>query len=416
MKKLLLISYYFPPCGGAPVQRWLRLLPHLIQRGYEITVITTRDGDYPFIDESLMAQIPPSVRVVRTSVWTTGKLWKLVFGPGKRQPYGNLSEPGMGLLMRALVWIRINLIIPDIRIIWNPSAYRAALREIRTRAYDAVITTGPPHSTHLVGMKLKKQHGLRWIADFRDPLSEIHYLKLARPVALTRLLYRALERRIMHNTDLLLTVSENIKDKLPTGNKMVLYNAYDPQDFQQLEYVAAREFRIKYVGQITAGQDFNLLRSFARRIVELPGYVLSFIGTRLSSAELELLNPTQSTQIKAVGFVSHQEAVKELVHAEALLLIVNDTAGSAGILTTKLFEYLASGTPILCFSPVHGEAAQVIEDSNAGKVFTYKQMDEAFVWLTRLQPGTKNTDKIDSYSVVHQADKLSDAITGLFCD
>lgn len=413
MTRLLLITYYFPPCGGAPVQRWLRLLPHLVNRGCEITVITTQEGDYPFIDKSLIQRIPESVKVIRTPVYNTSRLWKLIFGSGSNQPYGTLSSQNMSFIHKILLWTRLNIIIPDIRIIWNPSAYKAAAEEIKAGVYDAIITTGPPHSTHFVGMRLKKNLHVPWIADFRDPFREIHYLNLANPSLLTRQIYRKLEIKLVAAADLVLTVSESIKKRLPDGNKVVIFNAYEPQDFSGFSYLESPMFRVKYVGQITAGQDFRLITEFARKVCDLSGYDLTFIGTRLNSQQQNQLSTTHKDRIRITGFVAHDQAVKELVDADALLLIVNDTIGSSGILTTKLFEYLASRTLILCISPVMGEAARIIEQCGAGKVFTYKQIDDAIAWIASLTKGTKHDGNIDPYSVEYQADKLIDEFNRL---
>ncbi|MGC9362669.1 MAG: glycosyl transferase, partial [Candidatus Syntrophosphaera sp.] len=152
--RLLLITYYFPPCGGASVQRWLKWLPDLVEKGFDVTVLTTLDGDYPARDESLLREIPPEVEVLRISTPKFSKFWKIMFGSDKTIPYGDLSPDSKdGFLRRVLIWTRLNLIIPDMRRIWNPRAYKAALAHLREKPADVLITTGPPHSTHLIGLK-----------------------------------------------------------------------------------------------------------------------------------------------------------------------------------------------------------------------------------------------------------------------
>lgn len=154
--RLLLITYYFPPCGGSTVQRWLKWLPILVEQGFEVTVLTTKDGDYPVYDESLLAEIPPEVTVIRTKTFKFEKIWKIFTGNKRPIPYGNISKnKEQNLINRILIWIRLNLIIPDIRKFWNPSALKKAIDYLRITPVDYVITTGPPHSTHLIGLKLK---------------------------------------------------------------------------------------------------------------------------------------------------------------------------------------------------------------------------------------------------------------------
>ena len=176
--KILLLSYYFPPCGGAAVQRWLRFSRALVKQGHSLTVITTEDGDYPYMDESLLAKLPPKLKVLRSRPLGFGRLWSIL--GQKHLPYGSLrTEIRDSFITKLLYWLRLNLIVPDLRIGWNPSAYKLAEKELKADRYDYVISTGPPHSTHLIGLKLKRRYGIQWRTDFRDPMSDIYYLKLS---------------------------------------------------------------------------------------------------------------------------------------------------------------------------------------------------------------------------------------------
>ncbi len=169
--KILLITYYFPPCGGAAVQRWLRFIRILTQKGVQLKVVTTLDGDYPYRDESLLSEIPPSVQIYRSKPFSFSKLWS--FLGQKELPYGSLqNKENDSILKKILYWLRLNFIVPDMRIGWNPAAYKSALRVLRQDKFDYIITTGPPHSTHLVGGN-KKTLCIQWRTDFRDPMAEI---------------------------------------------------------------------------------------------------------------------------------------------------------------------------------------------------------------------------------------------------
>ncbi len=358
-KKLLLISYYFPPCGGAAVQRWLRLLPALVDKGYQVTVITTENGDYPHIDTSLLAKVPSEIKVLRSRPFSFTHIWRAL--GQKELPYGSLEHKKEdGLLKRALYWIRLNVIIPDARIGWNGSAYKLALTELRTADYDGVITTGPPHSTHLIGYKLKQKHGVRWFSDFRDPWSEIYYLQLGKPSKLTMLAHKYLEAKVIKNSDAVLVVSKAIAHALPAGNKAVLYNGYSAEDFTEHKYQKSDKFRIKYVGQLTAGQNIQPLKQALQACKELAEIELSFIGT----GEV----PAFTQPVRKMPFVPHREAIREIVNAELVVLVINDYQGFEGMLTTKLFEYIAARTPILCISKPGGEAEELINRTNSGLV------------------------------------------------
>lgn len=357
LKKLLLISYYFPPCGGAAVQRWLRFIDALDKRGVQVTVITTKDGDYPYRDESLVTKLPKGIKVLRSKPLGFSSIWRM-FG-NKELPYGSLKTSQTdSILKRIAYWIRLNLVVPDMRLGWNNSAYHLAEQELITNNYDMVITTGPPHSTHLIGMKLKDRFGVRWCTDFRDPWSEIYYLKLSPPSQVTMMLHRYLEKKVISKADVNYIVSSGIANTLPAGRKVILYNGYNPQDFAGKEYCSTDTFRIKYVGQLTAGQNPAPLFTALEQLQDKTSIELSFIGTR------EV--PPSSFKLKQVPFTKHDSAIDEMVNAELLVLIINYYPGNEGMLTTKLFEYIASRTPILCIAEPGGEAESIISQSDSG--------------------------------------------------
>jgi glycosyltransferase involved in cell wall biosynthesis len=359
MCKLLLITYYFPPCGGAAVQRWLRFISALERRGVQVTVITTKDGDYPYRDESLLAKLSPQLKVLRSRPLSFGNLWHKL--GQKELPYGSLdSQPGDSWLKKALYWLRLNLIVPDMRLGWNSGAFKLAIDELKRNYYDVVFTSGPPHSTHLIGYKLKRLYGINWSTDFRDPWSDIYYLKLNPPSRLTMMLHKHLERKIISNANCNYIVSRSISEALPEGKKIILYNGFEPADFEGLSYQRTAKFRIKFVGQLTAGQDVKPLLGALAELKSLADLEFSIIGTRDF--------PATEIPIRKMPFLPHHEALNELVNAELLVLIINDYEGNKGMLTTKLFEYIASRTPILCLAQPGGEAEEIIIKSQSGVV------------------------------------------------
>jgi len=366
MKHILLITYYFPPCGGAAVQRWVRFLPLLIEAGFSVTVLTTNDGDFPVRDESLVSKIPESVKVIRTKTPVFGGVWRSLFGKNSQVPYGNIKpSKNSSLLENMMLWVRINLIVPDARVIWNHHAKKAAKKIMITEKIDWVITTGPPHSTHIVGLSLKKHYNVKWIADFRDPWTQIFYLKGKSQNAIIRLINQGLEKAVVGEADKVLVVSELIANQLPRGEKAVLYNGFNKKDFDATKYRVSDKFRIKYIGQITEGQNMEAMLQFLSEFVKKKQiYDVSFwfIGTQSYFAG------DYSFPIEKSGFIPHNKAVQEMTDADLLVLLINQYDDNMGMVTTKLFEYLASGTPILCIGPVNGEAAKVIKQAQAGFV------------------------------------------------
>ncbi len=382
MKKLLLITYYFPPAGGPAVQRWLRFLKYLPGLGWEVTVITTQKGDYPFIDESLLAEVPMTINVIRTKTPTFGNLFHLFTGNKEKNiPYGSLNNSHNDRFAKKLLfWMRLNLIAPDARVIWNKYAYKAASIELNNGGYEAVITTGPPHSTHLVGRKLKRNYNINWITDFRDPWSNIFYLQLANSGKIANSVNRKLEKRVIEEADLNLVVSKQISDQLPEGNKKILPNGFDAARFSKIPYHSSNRFRIKFIGSLTQGQT---LEPFVKA---LDFFVKSQMGENI---ELELTGdfherPYLAEYIVYQPFTLHKNALDKMRNAELLLLPINTYTGASGMLTTKLFEYIGSNTPILCFGPSEGAAAEMLRDYGAGITCDYSNQSVILSYLEKL--------------------------------
>ncbi len=402
--KILLITYYFPPCGGAAVQRWLRFCRYLLQRGIAVTVLSSLGGDYPFTDPSLMAKLPTGLKVIRAKAPGMQKVWKRLSRSKSSLPYGDIAKARMGIMAKILVWLRLNFIYPDLRVFWNPAAYRAALNELSRDRYDVIISTGPPHSTHFIAYKLFRKLGLDWYTDFRDPWLDIHYLKLNPPSRLSRYIHKRMESKILQSAKGNFIISEAIADSLPPADKTILYNGYDPLDFQALEHHPSSLFRVKYVGQLTAGQDPDLFVKLSQALTR--EHELSFIGTELGDDQLLQLRSSLGNRLRHISFCPHAEALQEMVDSDLLILIINEYSGNKGVLTTKLFEYLAAGSPILCFGPADGAAAKVIQDTSSGITYSPQEISEAANWVNKLVPGHRNEGNIERYSVATQIDTL----------
>jgi len=409
MKKLLLITYYFPPCGGASVQRWLRLLPHLVSAGFNITILTTNEGDYPQRDESLLDLIPSEVKVIRTFTPIFGKLWKSLTDKDEPLPYGNLKiSETSSILKKTMFWFRLNTVYPDARVIWNPFARKQAIQLIKNESFDWIVTTGPPHSTHLIGMYLKKRFKVKWLADFRDPWTQIYYLKGNKQNSFVRQLNKRLENKVVRTADVNLVVSQSIANQLPDGNKTVFYNGFASEQFKNILYQKSDNFRIKFIGQLTEGQDINSLLDFISEITKhnsLSDITFSFIGTAFRKPE------KYDFPILMTRFLPHEKALTEMVNSELLILLINKYTDNQGMLTTKLFEYVAAKTPILCIGPTDGEAAMIVNSSGSGIVHEELEPEiEAFILnlYQNWQSGNpvRNDHDISQWSAGHQIRSL----------
>ena len=431
MNKILLITYYWPPCGGVSVQRWLKFSKYLLQKGYNSTIITTLDGDYPYVDESLVDTIPSEIKVLRTYTPTFKKLFRLLVGRNEKLPFGSLNtSKSDSFLKKVLYFLRSQLVYPDARVVWNRYAFKAASKELKSGDYTAVITTGPPHSTHLVGLKLKKKYNIKWIADFRDPWTQIYYYQESgRRNQLINYLDKNLEKKVLIKADATITISQGISNCFEEKIKHIIHNGFDHDDYLNKTYTKNEKFRIKFVGALTDSRKDEVIctlawiNDFAQKsnCIDIE---FTLIGSYIDySNDFEELFPFIS--FKNTGFINHSSVIQECVDSELLLLVINNTANNLGILTYKIFEYIGSRTYILGVGPENCDAKMILNEITAGELFDYEAKDLFTNRFSELyqnwQNGEclKNKNDVDKYSVLKLSEKyielLLEIIGGLKC-
>lgn len=375
-KKILIIVYYWPPSGGAGVQRWLKFVKYLPQFDWEPTVVTTKKGDYPVIDESLLLEVPEKVRVVQTKTPSFLKLFNKTSDDSL--PYGSLEYgENDSFIKKIAIWFRRNIIVPDARKLWNKYAYRSAKKLIELNDYQAVVTSGPPHSTHLVGLKLKKKYKINWIVDFRDPWTNIDYLKNIKRLKLTDKYDLKLERKVKNNCDKLMAVNDQIIAELNVEEKsVVITNGYDEDDFKNLKREDSSTLNINYFGNITIERNpLILLKAINMLLKEKKCEIsLNFWGMITKEIKDKLAEHDVYEIVRIHSYLPHSEILQKMLHSSILLLIINNVPGNVGITTGKIFEYLGAKRPILGIGPTDGEAAKLIKNASSGKMFEYDNM------------------------------------------
>ncbi|WP_372774661.1 glycosyltransferase family 4 protein [Mangrovibacterium sp.] len=413
MKKVLIITYYWPPSGGAGVQRWLKFSKYLPEFGVQPVVLTVDavQASYAQTDSSLVKEVPESIEVHRTDTFELYNLYKKLSGK-KEIPYGGFAnegkETGMQKLAKA---IRGNFFIPDPRKGWNRYAYRKAVELIRENGIETVITTSPPHSTQLIGLKLKKKLGVRWIADMRDPWTDIYYYKELYHTALARRIDRLLELKVLRNADQIVTVSEDMKrifnDKLSGSESeskfMVIPNGYDEEDFAQHVDAEKEKYVITYTGTISEAYDID---GFLEALVALPSdlqnrLLLRFVGKVPATITAKVERKCPSLQTELVGYVDHRKSVNYLLKSSMQLLVIPKVENNKGIITGKFFEYLASGNPVLAIGPANGDLDQLIRETGCGKLFEYDDVAAMLQFLTLSMSGEQiaaSKEKAQAYS------------------
>ncbi len=413
MKKILIITYYWPPAGGAGVQRWLRMCKYLPDVGVESTVLTVNDEDatYPVRDPSLLAEVPDGIKVVRTKSFEPLKLYSKLLGQS-RLPHGGFNNVDTSTLGSKLSrWVRGNLFIPDARRGWNRYALPEAERIIREQGISTVITTGPPHSTHLVGMTLKKKLGVRWVADFRDPWTDIYYYDQLLHTARAAARDAALELAVLREADVVLAVCPSnaalFREKLGAnaGKVQVLTNGFDESDFPKRQKPADDGIlKIGYTGTIAL--SYNPIPVF--KILATLGipWQLNIAGSVAPEVKEGIAGLGLADKVNYLGYLPHAASLQVLMGSNVLLHMLPDTDKNRMGTTGKLFEYIGSGVPILNIGPKEGDAAIFIEDAGAGATFGRGEGDGVLGFLNHLKKseihGSEGSKKFTGKELVNK--------------
>ena len=383
-KKILIITYYWPPSGGSGVQRWMYFAFHLQQMGYEPVVLTVDEklASYKFTDKSFEEKVK-HIRSVKTHSREPFGLYSRMIGAKRQEaiPLGFSGESNPGLRKKIGRFIRGNFFIPDARVGWVRPALNAARKLLRQEKFQCIVTTGPPHSAHLIGLRLKKDFDIKWIADFRDPWSELYYNKMLYRTHAAENYDRSLEMKVLKNSDLLLTVGPSMKELLAnkTGidrNKVhYIYNGFDADALLNLKKSAQTDlFTILHLGILSDNQPISgfleALKQFHKINPDAFSKIrLQLIG-KISPAILEeIKSSTPFLKTEVLEYVPHSKALQYMTDADLLFNSLAATDQGKYLISGKLMEYLATGNPVLCLGEPDGDAAQLLSGFSDAKVF-----------------------------------------------
>lgn len=394
-KKVLLITYYWPPSGGAGVQRWLKFSKFLPSLGILPVVVTVdeKKASYPVLDHSLGKEVPDDVQVFRTNTFEPFELYKKFTGK-KEIPFAGFANEGTpSFFQRLSRFIRGNLFIPDARKGWNKYALKVAEQLIRKHGITTVITTSPPHSTQLIGLALKQKLNVRWIADLRDPWTDIYYYKELSHTSWAKEIDKKLERKVLESTDEVI-VSSNTTRTLFLGKSEninpekvhAIPNGFDDNDFDIPSAPPANEFYITYSGTVTEVYGLQsfiaALRSVINRHTDIK-FRLRFVGS-VSSGLKDSLIKAFPAEIEIIPHVTHKEAIRFLMSSTALLMAIPFPEQNRHTIPGKLFEYLAARKPIVCIGSNDSDVAKIITECEAGRSFIPAEVDDIRSYLDLL--------------------------------
>jgi len=368
MKKVLIVVYYWPPSGGSGVQRWLKFAKYLSYSSWQPIIYTPENPDFSIKDETLLAEIPANIQVIKKPIWEPYDVARKLVGKQQKISSSGLVEKS-GPLHKLINFLRGNLFVPDPKIFWKRPSVNFLSKYILENKVDALITSGTPHSLHLIGLALKKKLNVPWIADFRDPWSELDMLQnyhIMKPVMKK---YRRLEKAVLENADLCTITSDSWRDdlkRLGAAKAVTLTNGFDEDNFKQtLE--PYEKFVMSHFGLMNHLRNpKNLWQALAEICKENSGFDQSFalhLGGTIDNRILDEIKayPELRNKLKVFPYLSHEEVLEEYQKSSLLLLLLFNSDSGRGNIPGKLFEYLAAKKPILGFGPASGDSKEIVE-------------------------------------------------------
>lgn len=374
--KVLIITYYWPPAGGSGVQRWLKFVKYLPEFGVSPVVYTVKEPEYAVCDESLENEVAQDLEVLEGRIWEPNQLLAKWGGKSKKASAGFLdAKPG--LAERILRFIRANYFIPDSRKFWVKPSVKLLSAYLADKDFDAIITTGPPHSVHLIGLALKRKLGLKWVADFRDPWTSIDYFHNLPLTRKSLKKHQDLERQVLSNADRVIVVGGKMKEEYDALNDdvRVISNGYDT--YREKESTGLdKEFTLTYAGLMNDDRNpKGLWRVLGKLTASNPDFDSDLRIRIVGSCSPEVLNSIEENgllnNLENLGYLGHSEVARYQQSAQVLLLTVNDVPSAKGIVTGKIFEYLQARRPILAIGPADGDLADILEKTHSGVILDF---------------------------------------------
>lgn len=380
-KKLLIITYYFPPAGGPGVQRWLKFVKYLPEFGVQPIVYVPENPTYPIIDEGLVSQISDKVIVLKNKILEPYQLAS-VFSKNKTKKISSGIFPQkkkQTFLDKTFLWVRGNLFIPDARVLWVKPSVSYLEKYIRENNIDTIVTSGPPHSLHLIGLELKEKLNVKWFADFRDPWTTIGYHKALRLSNYAAKKHKKLESKVLNTADTIIVTSKTTKVEFEAiTNKpiSVITNGYDIENVEK--QTLDTKFTLAHIGSFLSDRNPPFLwECLVELLQEIPDFKthleIKLIGA-VSQEVLDAISQFNLTEyLNLLGYVSHHEAIAHQKKSQVLLLIEINSEDTKSIIPGKLFEYMVSNRPIIAIGPQGSDFADIIKETNTGVFFDYSE-------------------------------------------
>lgn len=406
------------PAGGSGIQRWLKFVKYLRNFNIEPIVYTVEDAKYPIVDTTLKKDLPENLTVLRNSIWEPNDLLS-VFKKKETKTSAGFLDPNPSLIGQVMQYVRANYFIPDARRFWVKPSVNKLKKYLKENTIDVIITTGPPHSLHLIGLKLKKELGLKWVADFRDPWTDIDYFHQLPLTQKSKAIHHQLEQEVLRYANAVLVVGKTMKKNYEkfSNNIHVITNGFDAEESRETNVILDKKFSITHIGLMNDDRNPEVLwKALSELCKEDKEFTedleIKLIG-KIAKGVKKSLETHQFKNITKITYLPHKKAQQQQQTSQVLLLAVNKVPSAKGIITGKIFEYLQAKRPILAVGPEDGDLAEILAKTNSGTIVGFddvvKMKKEIKLLYNQYKKGILevNSKNIEQYHRKKLTEKLS---------
>lgn len=381
--KLLIITYYWPPAGGPGVQRWLKFVKYLPDFNIQPIVYVPENPTYPIIDTNLEKEVSNNLLVLKQPIFEPYQLAGFLSKKSTEKISSGIIPPKkkQNILQKVMLWVRGNFFIPDARVYWVKPSVKYLKKYIEEHGIETIITSGPPHSLHLIGLHLKNSLPIHWIADFRDPWTTIGYHRALKLSKYAQHKHKKLEKQVMQTADTLLVTSPTTKkefESITTKPIEVITNGYDIENVEKKPLDT--KFSLAHIGSFLSARNPEILwQSLSELCVEHRDFATHLELKLIGAISAEVLQSIEkynlSSYVNNLGYVSHKIAVEAQRSSQVLLLIEINSEETKSIIPGKLFEYMVSERPILAIGPKDSDFETILKQTNTGTFFLYHEKE-----------------------------------------
>jgi glycosyltransferase involved in cell wall biosynthesis len=425
MKKVLIITYYWPPSGGIGVQRCLKFAKYLRAFGWESVIYTAKNAQYPFLDKSNLKDDPKNITVLKHKIIEPFNLFKILSGRKKNDPIStviHIREKKSKIIDNIAIWIRGNFFIPDARSLWIKPSIKYLTKYLKKNHIDAILTDGPPHTNTVIACKLSKKFNIPWLADFQDPWTQVDYYKLFKLSKWADKKHRKLEQEVFKTAKKITIASPSWKkdiEKIGAKNADVIFWGYDEDDYKPfVNQTLDKKFTIAHTGLLGFDRNpdvlFDVLKDIKKEIPQFAEDIRINLAGMIDYSVIECIKQNGLEEnTNNFGTISRNNALGLVMKAQLLLLPINKADNAKGRIPAKLFEYLRSQRPILYLGPLNSDVANIINYTSSGKCFEYNDYEniKSFVKYRYKRFQEFKTDNsefdISEYSVKKQTEKIA---------